>query len=147
MSGTLKKIKDIKKMSNDHIKELIKMTKNLKMDYENEMNNVRKEMIKKISSDYKLNYNELIKKYINKNTKNEETETEINDKEIIIDETEDLIDSEDEYINTDKEKILYKYVYNGVEYYIDTKENNASVYNKNNEEIGKFNNGKVELYK
>jgi hypothetical protein len=134
-------LKELKQLTNTFTTQLLQTNRTIKENYEEDINNIKEDLLSKIAYDYSLNLNELKMRYLKRK------KTAINDISSRIDDQ-----SDSEYLptvsNTKNDlfepTLLHKVDFNNNSYYIEPMDG-GKVYDVNNNEVGLWKNGIMEL--
>ena len=138
-------LKSMNKLLATYNKEYESAIEGLQKCYLNDLVKYQEDLILKISSDYKLDYNELHEKYVKnfKKTLKKSKSFQLIDSE---DNDSELTEIQSSLDEVDNSLILEKIDIGGDTYYYDHK-NDGSIFNKEAKKVGDVNNGKFILHK
>lgn len=133
------KLKELKQLTNNFSLQLLQINRSIKEHYEDDMNNVKEELLVKIASDYSLDLSELKNKYLKRKKKKTDNDDTGNDQS----DSEYLPSVVNNNIGTD-ELLLYKVNYDDCTYYIELIDG-GKVYDINYNVVGIWKDGMMEL--
>lgn len=155
-SGPFLILKTLKNATNDFVLLLNKSIKDFRDSYQSELNDIKLDLLKKISEEYDIQFEELTNKYIKKvkSNKNDEDTFTLSSAIDTYDDTSELLSlkvtqtnsltNTSEHKHRKEDNILYKVVKDNITYYVESKEN-GNIYDIYSNVVGKYINNNLEI--